>query len=120
MIEQTVLSYLENALDVPVLMELPEVPSEAYPQWPDRFVIIEKIGQSKTNHVARASVAFQSYSMDSLYEAACLDEDVRRAVEQITELPEIGSVRMESNYNFTDTRTKRYRYQCVYDLYFVE
>lgn len=120
MIEQTILSYMGDVLDVPVLMELPEVPSEAYPQWPERFVVIEKIGLGKTDHVSRASVAFQTYSMNSLYEAACLDGEVREAVEQMIALPEIGAVRLQSNYNFTDARTKRYRYQCVYDFYFVE
>lgn len=120
MIEKTILRYLEAALDVPVLMELPEVPSEAFPEWPDRFVIIEKVGLSRTNHVSRASVAVQSYSMSRLEDAAILDEAVRTALESIPELPEIGAARLESNYNFTDTRTKRYRYQCVYDFYFVE
>lgn len=119
MIEQTILNYLNTILDVPVLMELPEVPSEDFPNWPDQFVVIERVGGGKTNHVNQASFALQSYSMLSLYNAAALDDDVKTAMDNIIELPEIGGAKMASNYNHTDTRTKRYRYQCVYDIYFV-
>lgn len=118
MIETVILNYLNEQLDVPVLMELPEVPSEDYPSFPDRLVTIERIGSSKTNHVSTVSLAFQSYA-DSLYNAAVLDKQVREAMDDIVELNEIGGIRLTSNYNFTDERTKRYRYQCVYDIYFI-
>lgn len=119
MIEETILTYLSGALDVPVLMELPEVPSEDYPVFPDRMVLIERVGTKMTNHVVIASFAFQSYSCSRLYDAASLDEEVREALEDLPELPEIGSVHLESNYNFTDTRTKRYRYQSVYEIRYI-
>ena len=118
MIEVTVLNYLNENLDTPVLMELPEVPSEDYPTFPEKLVVIERIATSRTNHVNVVSLAFQSYA-DSLYEAALLDEQVRSLMDSIVALDEIGGIRLASNYNFTDTRTKRYRYQCVYDIYFV-
>jgi len=31
-------------------------------------------------------------------------------------LNEIGKVKLNSDYNFTDTVTKQYRYQAVYDI----
>ena len=31
-------------------------------------------------------------------------------------LPEIGAVHLNSDYNFTDTAAKRYRYQAVFDV----
>lgn len=120
MIETIILNYLKEILDVPVLMELPEVPSEDYPEFPERLVTIEKIGGSKTNFVFIASIAFQSHSTKRLHDAAALDEEVRLAIDQMIELPEIGSVRLASNYNHTDTRTGRYRYQCVYDICYIE
>ena len=44
--------------------------------------------------------------------------------EMLKALPELDAVsasRLNSDYNFTDTTTKRYRYQAVYDLvYFNE
>lgn len=118
MIEKVILDYLSEKLTVPVLMELPEVPSEDYPTFPEQFVIIEKVGGSRRDYINSASVAFQSYSTVSLYQAAQLDEAVRNAVDGIVELPDISGIRLASNYNHTDTRTKRYRYQCVYDFYY--
>lgn len=118
MIEKTILDYLSAELDVPVLMELPEVPSEDYPTFPEQFVIIEKVGGSRRDYINFASVAFQSYSTKSLYQAASLDETVREAIDGIISLPEISGIDLTSNYNFTDTRTKRYRYQSVFDFYF--
>lgn len=121
MIEKTVYDYLAGALDgVPVFMELPEVPSTDYPVFPEACVLIEKVGESVRNHVHTSSVALQSYSTKSLYEAAALDESVRDAMDIMAEeVDDISRCHMESNYNHTDTRTKRYRYQCVYDITFV-
>lgn len=119
MIEKTVLNYLNRKLNVPVLMELPEVPSSAYPVFPSSMVLVEKVGETVSNHVRTVSIALQSYSTQSLYYAAALDEEVRGAMNSIIELDDIGGCRMASNYNFTDTRTKRYRYQCVFDIYLV-
>lgn len=118
MIEKTIRDYLIDVLDVPVEMELPEVPSSDYPSFPASLVIIEKVGGTKTNHVSNASIAFQSYGR-SLEAAAALDEVVREAVEDIVNHTDISGVRLASNYNFTDVTTKRYRYQCVYEVYYV-
>lgn len=119
MIESTVYEYLTSELSVPVLMELPEVPSEAYSTMPDQFVVLEKVGESIINHVRSASIAIQSYSLTSLYDAASLDETVRSFMDEMAAHTDVSSCRMASNYNFTDTRTKRYRYQCVYTISFV-
>ena len=120
MIEEIILNYLGDEIaPVPVLMEVPEVPSEEYQAFPDSLVVIEKVGAGREDRIDQASIAFQSYGK-TLYEAAALDHEVRKAVERMNELPEIGGVYLASNYNFTDTRSKRYRYQCVYDIYYVE
>lgn len=119
MIEKTVYDYLSSRLDVPVLLELPEVPSEEFPVFPSSLIIIEKIGETVSDHVHTASVALQSYSTERLYDAAALDEQVRAAMDDIIELDEIGGVFLASNYNFTDTSTKRYRYQCIYEISYV-
>lgn len=110
MIEKTVLDFMNEALDVPVLMEIPDDPKGP-------FVVIERVGGSRTNLIYDTSLAFQSYSLTSLYEAAVLDEQVRAAADRLPELTQISGVSLASNYNFTDTRTKRYRYQCVYEIY---
>jgi len=118
MIEQIVLEYLSEQISVPVLMELPEVPSESFSSMPERFIVLEKVGGNEADHIGDASIAIQSYSLDSLYEAAQLDADMREAMRGIVECPEISGIRLASNYNHTDTRTKRYRYQSVFEIYY--
>ena len=53
---------------------------------------------------------------DSMYAAAKLNEEVKAIMKGIIELPEVSSCRLDSDYNFTDTATKKYRYQAVFDL----
>lgn len=108
MIEETVLKYLEKNLPVHVYMEVPERPEKKY-------VIIEKTGSSKANYIETSTWAVQSYA-DSLYEAAALNENVKDAMEMIVTEDEICKCSLNSDYNFTDTTTKKYRYQAVFDL----
>ena len=108
MIEKVILDYLNNTLRCPVYMEKPEKP-------PDRYVLIEKTGGSEENFIKSATVALQSYA-ESLFSAAELNEDVKEAMDAITVLDCIGSSEYNTDYNFTDTSKKGYRYQEIYDL----
>lgn len=108
MIETIVLNYLSEALSVPVSMEVPEDP-------PDQFVVIEKTGGGEENHIKSATLAIQSVA-DSLYQAAVLNEAVKTAMDGISALDSIGRASLNSDYNFTDTATKRFRYQAVFDV----
>ena len=117
-IEQIILEYLSEQMSVPVLMEVPEVPSEDFPTMPERFIVLEKVGGGMTDYIGRGSIAVQSYSLISLYDAAELDDEMRTAMFGILERPEISGIKLASNYNHTDTRTKRYRYQSVFDFFF--
>ena len=112
MIETTVLNYLKEALTVPVRMEMPENP-------PRRYVVLEKTGSSRTNRLNTATIAAQSYA-ESLVEAAKLNEEVKAAIDNMIELDAISACRLNSDYNFTDTQTKNYRYQCVYVITYLE
>ena len=38
----------------------------------------------------------------------------------IVSLYSIGSAKLNSDYNYTDMETKRYRYQCVYNIVFYD
>jgi len=109
MIEVTVYNYLNNALSVPVYTELPK-------EKPQRFVVLDKIASSKENHLSSSTIAFQSYA-ESKYEAALLNEEVKEVVENMIVLDEVSKVELNSDYNFTDTTTKEYRYQAVYEIY---
>ena len=112
-IEQFLIEKLNQWLDVPVYAEVPQDP-------PERFAVLERVGLKRENHVTDASIAFQSHSTKSLYDAATLDGVVRAAVWLLETLPEISGVRLASSYNHTDPETKRYRYQSTFEIYFVD
>ncbi len=110
MIEVTVRNYLNNALDVPVYMEVPKDVT-----LPGEFVVVEKTGSGRTNHLNAATFAIQSYST-SMYKAALLNEKVKEAMDSLMTLDEVSRSALNSDYNFTDTQKKQYRYQAVYDI----
>lgn len=106
MIEKTLLDYLNTNLDVPVYMERPATP-------PAEYVLLEKTSGSITNHICRSTIAVQSYAK-TLYDAATLNEVVKTTTLCAYELDEISSVSLNSDYNFTNTADKQYRYQAVF------
>lgn len=112
MIEIIVKNFLESKLSVPVLMEIPK--SQA-----SQFVIIEKTGSTHENHIDSAILTIQSYA-ESMQEAAELNDQVKTwmldGMEGLVTLDEVASVNLNSDYNFTDTTSKRYRYQAVFDI----
>ena len=122
MIEQIVLDYLSSALTetigsttvaIPVSMEVPSQPT------PQKYVVVEKTGSSKINRIPTANIAVQSCAA-SLYEAALLNEQVKAAMENIATLAAVGGCYLDTDYNFTDTSTKTYRYQAVFRITYME
>lgn len=109
MIEITVLDYLSDALSVPVRMEVPEDP-------PDRFVVLKKADSSREDFLYRSMFLIRSYG-GTLLEAAQLNEQVKTAMFSVAALPEVSGCYLTGDYNFTDTASKRYRYQAVFDVY---
>ena len=105
MIEKTILDYLNEHLTVPVYMEEPI-------NKPVSYVLIERTGSSESDLIETTTLALQSYGA-SLYDAAVLNMAVKARIKQAVELPSVSAVYINSDYNFTDTETKRYRYQCV-------
>ena len=108
MIEKAVLDFLNSKLSVPVYMEVPV-------DMDDEFVVIEKTGGGQTDKINSATFAIQSWAT-SLLDAAALNKDVLEAMEDAVTLDIIGGCYLNSYYNFTDTDTKRYRYQAVYNI----
>ncbi len=109
MIEKTILDYLNSALSVPVYMERP-------PTKPVTYVLIEKTGSGRQNTLNSSVLAIQSVA-SSLFEAAALNELVKTAMDAAIQLNEITRAELISDYNYTDTETKGYRYQAVYNIY---
>ena len=93
MIEEIVREHLKTILDVPVLME--EENEEK------KYILIEKTGGSEADYIKHATLAIQSFSTP-LYSAA--------------ELNDVCRCELNSDYNYTDTKRKKYRYQAVFNI----
>lgn len=106
MIETTLIRYLSEMLEP--IEAYAEVPEDA----PDTFIVIEQTGRGQQNTINRTVLAIQSYA-PSLVEAAELSERVIGAMLEMPLSENVGKVELVSEHNFTDTRTKQYRYQAV-------
>ena len=51
-----------------------------------------------------------------MYKAAELNEKVKAAMERLIELDSVSKCELNTDYNFTDTDKKQYRYQAVFDV----
>lgn len=108
MVEKKVLDWLTTQLSVPVCMERPL-------DVPESYVLLEKTGSSMENWIYSVTIAVQSYAL-TLLGAAELNELVKDAMLSMIELGDVSSVRLNADYNYTDTATKSYRYQAVFDI----
>lgn len=108
MIELEIKKYLDGQLNVPSFFE-------HQAKMPERFIIIEKVNGRKHNWLKGSTFAFQSYA-ETMYEAALLNDRLKEVVEGLIGLSLVYSVSLNSDYHFSDTDTKRYRYQAVFDI----
>jgi len=110
MIEKIIIEYLtEQISGIPVFAERPTR------NIPETFIMIDKTGSSNTNKIKGSTVAVQSYG-SSLLAAAELNETVKEAMESMVIRDDVSAVRLNTDYNFSDTSTKVYRYQAVFDI----
>lgn len=113
MIEKIVIKYLTGKLkNVPVYAEEPEKP-------PKEYLLVEKVGSSEENFIQTAQITIQSYST-SLLKAAQLNDVVKAAMRDMAELDSVSSCGLNSDYNYTDTATRRYRYQALFNIVYFE
>lgn len=108
MLEEKIIGYLNDV--APAYAEFPDEPPAD-----GRFFVIERVGGGAGNTLSSGSLAIQSYGA-SLLAAAALNHELKAAMESFRADDGICSLRLNSDYNYTDTRTKRYRYQAVYDI----
>lgn len=108
MIELTLKKFLDTKVEIPVVLE-------HQPNLPKRYILIEKTSSKRDNLLKSSVIAIQSYA-ESLYEAAKLNEKVKEIIDQLVYVDEVSGVRLNSDYNFTDSETKQYRYQAVFDI----
>lgn len=110
MIEITIKKYLEEKTKKTVLLEHKE-------NEPAQFFLIQKLGGGFRDGISNASFAIQSYA-NSKYECAVMNEDLKKAMLSAIELKDVSSVRLDSDYDYTDVQEKKHRYQAVYDIYY--
>lgn len=109
MIEVTLLEYLKENASADVYMERPEKKPTG------KYIMLERTGSSRKNYIITSTFAVQSYA-PSLYEAARLNEEVKDLMYNSIALDGISGVRLNSDYNYTDTATKQPRYQAVFAI----
>lgn len=108
MIEEIIRNYLLDNVSVPVYIDVPAAPGDSY-------VKIERTGGGEEEHIRRATVAVQSYGA-SMLAAATLHESLLDILPDIVERDDVSACDLNAEYNFTDTTTKQYRYQSVWDI----
>ena len=108
MIEATVRNFLLSALSVPVYVDVPPDP-------PADYVTVERTNGSETEHIREATIALQSYGA-SRADAATLHEQVISEMKTLITLDSISACYLNAEYDYTDTTTKRYRYQAVFNI----
>ena len=107
MIAKDLLDYLGEALSVGAYMESPEELTN--------YLLLDQTGSSRNDHIITTTIAVQSYA-PSLYEAMVLNESVKAAMEGFAQLANVTRVELDTDYNFTNTVTKQYRWQAVYNI----
>lgn len=109
MIEEIIYKHLSEAMSVPVSFEVPE-------SAPETFIVLEKTGSSTPDGFLETdTIAVQSYAA-TMIGAVNLNDEVKSAMRTLTSVDTVTKVSLNSDYNFTDTSMKRYRYQAVYDV----
>lgn len=117
MIEEIVLNYLKDNLDVDVFLETPSNHSDTY-------VTMKLIGSGMDNHINAATFEFYCYSQ-SKYESAVLDRMLKEAMlgnestsYGIIELSTISACKYGGGNDAPDTSKKAYRYRSYYNLFY--
>jgi len=109
MIELIVKNYLSTKLEIPIVFEHQK-------NLPKEFILIQKTSGTRENFLNSSTIAIQSYGA-SMFDAAKLNEKIKNLMYDLITTSDVSSVKLNSDYNFTDTETKRYRYQAIFDIY---
>ncbi len=118
-VELIVKRYLEEKVDVPVLLTKPTDQSMK------DYCLVEKTGGGKReDFLNRSTIIVQSYG-ETMQDAALLNDLVKDEMQGngidkfgIASETEISKCSCNTDYNFTDKTRKEYRYQAVFDLHY--
>lgn len=107
MIEETVFNYLKYHLSVPVYTNEPEKKDPEY-------VVLEKTGGNITNKITESTIAIQCYGKTKYRACALMEEVITTMTDGLITLDDISEVVVNGSSDFTDTTTKRPRYQSIF------
>lgn len=109
MLEEMLIAWLAQKTGAEVYGEVPE-------GHPASFYTVERTGSQTRNRITTATIAIQSWNSGSMYEAAEMNQTLKAKMGDLTAETEVSACRLSSDYNFTDTDSKYYRYQAVYNI----
>ncbi|MDD6371318.1 MAG: hypothetical protein PUG34_02275 [Eubacteriales bacterium] len=107
MIPENEIRKLLNSSGIKAYMERPE-------NVPDEYCIVERTGSTSRNWITTCTIAVQSIA-PRLADAAALNDHMKRILLQ-AEIDGITSIKLVSDYNFTNMAAKQYRYQAVFSV----
>lgn len=110
MIEKQILNYLNRqaATYNKAYMTRPETE-------PAEYLLIEKTGSSITNYLQTSTISIRSIS-GTLQGTIELSAKVIELMQAMVEEKGIYKVTLTNESNFTDTRTKQFRYRATFDI----
>lgn len=113
MIEATIIQYL-TAQDLPGIGAhiYGETPAENIPE---NYVLIRRTGGSMANYIRQYNIYTETVGKDRLTTLQN-HEAVVSAMLAIRDHTDIMSCRLNSDYDATNTRTKEYRYQALWQI----
>ncbi len=108
MIELVVRNFLSEETGIACYLEEPE-------EKPDAYIVIVKTGSAEENFIKKSTLAIKSYAK-TLLESAETNEKIKKVMHKLENQDPVCRVSLNSDYNYTDTSTKRHRYQAVFDV----
>lgn len=112
MIEKVIYDFMnseDSGMTSPTYTEVPVDP-------PDVYTTFERTSSRSENTLNAVTFAFQS-TAPSLLETVMLNERVKEAILRLVSQDAVFGVRIQSDYNTTDTVTKKHRYTAVAVIY---
>lgn len=110
MIETIILNYLSDSLEVPSYLNPPA-------DKPDEYIRLRKSGSSGDKFIETAIFIFLSVSTITLQNAAQINDSLKNALFDMPGIiAPVSRVELNSDGNFTDTTTKEYRYQAIFEI----
>lgn len=112
-LEERIISFLNSSEDV----EYPAYGDTPYKEnLPAHHYMVQRTGSTTRDHLTTAQIAIQSVTIASKAMAAEMNEALVEAMQSLVTLSNISACKLNSDYDYTDTTTKHFRYQAVFDI----